>query len=64
MGPNHPNEPEPPEQAQQAGLTEYERFKAGLRQALSVPKEELDRREAEWQRQQEAKKNGKAKAAD
>ncbi len=42
---------------------EYDRFKAGLRQILSVPKDELDRREADWQRQQEVKKGGKKKAA-
>lgn len=44
--------------------SEYDRFKAGLRQVLSVPKEELQRREAEYQRQQAEKKNGKAKAGD
>jgi len=39
--------------------SEYDRFKAGLRQVLSVRKEELDRREAEWQRQQQDKKKPK-----
>lgn len=43
----------------QSSLTEYDRFKAGLRQVLSVPKEELDRREAEWQHQQAEKKKQK-----
>ena len=40
--------------------TEYDRFKAGLKQILSVSKEELDRREAEWRRERQAKKNKKA----
>jgi hypothetical protein len=31
---------------------------AGLRRALSVSKEEIDRREAEWKAKQKAKKTG------
>lgn len=39
--------------------SEYETFKAGLRQILSVPKAEIDRREAEWQKQQADKRRAK-----
>jgi hypothetical protein len=35
---------------------EFANFDAGLRKALSVPKAELDRREAEWKKKQEEKK--------
>jgi hypothetical protein len=42
--------------------SEHDRFKEGLRQILSVSKDELDRREAEWRREQEAKKKRKKKA--
>lgn len=42
---------------------EYEVFKAGLRQVLSVPKSEIDRREAEWQKAQAEKPARKKKAA-
>lgn len=43
--------------------SEYETFKAGLRQVLSVPKSEIDRREAEWQKAQAEKPARKKKAA-
>ena len=43
--------------------SEYETFKTGLRQILSVPKTEIDRREAEWQKAQEQKPVRRKKAA-
>lgn len=43
--------------------SEYETFKTGLRQILSVPKSEIDRREADWQKAQEQKPTRKKKAA-
>ncbi len=43
--------------------SEYETFKAGLRQILSVPKSEIDKREAEWKKAQEKKPPRKIKAA-
>jgi len=42
-------QPEPPSD-------EYANFKKGLKHLISVPKAELDRREAEWRKQQDAKK--------
>ena len=42
--------------------SEYETFKSGLRQILSVPKSEIDRREAEWQKAQEQKTTRKKAA--
>jgi len=55
-GQQRPNE-------QPTGPSEYETFKAGLRQVLSVPKSEIDRREAEWQKAQAEKPARKKKAA-
>lgn len=40
-------------------LSEYETFKAGLWQIMSVPKTEIDNREAEYQKQQQQKKQAK-----
>jgi len=54
-------ESSPPEQPSQAAEpSEYERFKAGLRQILNVPKKEIDRREVEWQQQREQQKKAKS----
>jgi hypothetical protein len=42
---------------------EFIAFDKAMRKALAVPKAELDRREAEWRKQQDAKpKPGKKKA--
>lgn len=43
--------------------SEYETFKNGLRQIMSVPKSEIDRREADWQKAQQPKPLRKKKAA-
>jgi hypothetical protein len=40
--------------------TESERFRAALKQIVSVPKAEIDRREAEWRKARKAKKEAKA----
>lgn len=40
--------------------TEFERFSALTRQVLSVPKTEIDRREAEWKEAKALKKKSKA----
>jgi len=48
---------------QPAETSEYETFKTGLRQILSVPKSEIDKREAEYQEQQQQKPPRKKKAA-
>lgn len=40
--------------------SEFERFSALTRQVLSVPKTEIDRREAEWKREKAFKKKAKA----
>ena len=48
---------------QPAESSEYETFKTGLRQILSVPKSEIDRHEADWQKAQEQKPTRKKKAA-
>ena len=37
----------------------YDTFKDGLRQIMSVPKAEIDKRETEYQEQQQQKKNSK-----
>ena len=39
--------------------TEFERFSALTRQVLSVPKSEIDRREAEWKREKALKRSAK-----
>jgi hypothetical protein len=39
---------------------EFTRFDAGVRQILSVSREELKRREEEWKREQEDKKQARA----
>lgn len=36
--------------------TEFERFRDAMKQIISVPKEEIDRREAEYQKERAAKK--------
>ena len=56
-----PQKAQTPEQP--AGPSEYETFKVGLRQTPSVPKSEIDRREADWQKAQEQKPTRKKKAA-
>jgi len=56
-----PAQTQPAEQP--AEPSEYETFKTGLRQILSVPKSEIDRREAEWQKAQAQKPARKKKAA-
>lgn len=48
---------------QPAEPSEYETFKMGLRQILSVPKSEIDQREADWQKTQQQKSPRKKKAA-
>lgn len=55
------NKQTPPSQPPEP--SEYETFKAGLRQVLSVPKSEIGRREAEWQKAQAEKPTRKKKAA-
>jgi len=47
------------EQKQTEKPPEYERFESGLRRALSVPKVELDKRQAEYDRKREAAKEEK-----
>lgn len=37
---------------------EYENFQQGLRQILSVSKEELDKRRAEYERERQEKRSG------
>jgi len=44
------------------GKTPRERFFNLGRQVMSVPKSEIDRREAEWRKEQARKKRQKAKA--
>jgi hypothetical protein len=39
--------------------TEFQRFRTLLKQAVSVPKSEIDRREAEYKRQRKAMKRAK-----
>lgn len=41
------------------GKTESERFENAMRQILSVPKSELDKRKEEWKREQDERKAGK-----
>lgn len=38
--------------------TEYETFQKVLEEVLSIPKEELDRRRAQYEREQKAKRAG------
>jgi len=38
---------------------EYENFTKGLKRLLSVPKSEIDKREADWRKQQDAKKSAR-----
>jgi hypothetical protein len=40
-------------------MTELEKFNSVLRKVLSVPREELKRRETEWKRNQERKKRAR-----
>lgn len=44
-----------PLQEQGKSPSEYNTFKDGLRQIMSVPKAEIDKREAEYQKQQQLK---------
>ena len=46
-----PSRPEP---------TPFEKFRAFAQQVVSVPKAEIDRREADYQRQRALKKKGKS----
>ena len=39
--------------------TPYERFRAAVKQVLSVPKQELDKREKAWRKRREKKQRGK-----
>ena len=43
------------------GLTPWERFVQATRRVISVPKAELDRREAEWRKRRRATKRRQAK---
>lgn len=38
--------------------TPFQRFERLVRKVVSVPKKEIDRREAEWRKAQKAKKDG------
>jgi multidrug resistance efflux pump len=40
--------------------TEWERFNDFAQKVISVPKKEIDRRQAEWQKQRKALKKAKA----
>jgi U3 small nucleolar ribonucleoprotein component len=42
---------------------EFEKFDSTIKRILSVPREELQRREKEWKRKQARKKRAKAKAS-
>jgi hypothetical protein len=44
------------------GKTPRERFENLARQVMSVPKAEIDRREAEWRKERAKKKRQRAKA--
>jgi hypothetical protein len=44
-------------------MTQLDKFNAVLRKILSVPREELQRREAEWKREQARKKQAKISPA-
>lgn len=41
------------------GDTAAERFKGFVKQVVSIPKEEIDKRQAEWEKQQAEKKKAK-----
>lgn len=43
--------------------TEFQRFDAGMRAVLSVPREELKAREEEWKRERAGKKRAKPKVS-
>jgi hypothetical protein len=43
----------------QPAPTEFQRFRTLLQQAVSVPKSEIDRREAEYKKQRKALKRAK-----
>jgi hypothetical protein len=45
------------------GATPCERFTNLVRQVMSVPKAEIDRREAEWRKERAKKKRQKGKVA-
>lgn len=44
--------------------TEFERFRDFVKQVVSVPKEEIDKREAEYQQQKKAKVARKNKTSE
>jgi hypothetical protein len=46
----------------QSGPTEFQRFRTLLQQAVSVPKSEIDRREAEYKKRRKAEKRARAKS--
>lgn len=43
--------------------TPFEKLQALTKRVLSVPKAEIDRREGEWRKEQDAKKHKRKKAA-
>jgi len=43
--------------------TEFQKFDAGMRAVLSVPREELKAREEQWKRERAGKKRAKPKAS-
>ncbi len=49
---------------EQPQLPAYDTFKGSLRQVMSVPKSEIDKREAEYQKQQQKKKQTKKAGAN
>lgn len=42
--------------------SEFERFRDALKQIISVPKSEIDKREVEWKAERAAKKKSRVKA--
>ena len=46
-------------EAVSSGPTEFQRFRTLLQQAVSVPKSEIDKREAEYKKRRKAEKRGK-----
>lgn len=56
--------PKPPMQFPEIpGTTPRERFENLARQVMSVPKAEIDRRDAEWRKERKKKKRQRAKKA-
>lgn len=45
-----------------SGPTEFQRFRTLLQQAVSVPKSEIDRREAEYKKRRKAEKRSRSKS--